>query len=59
MSDKKGSWGLSAALMLVGVVGIGVGLTITQQRAAQGRAARDQATGIGQTLTTRVGHPAR
>jgi hypothetical protein len=54
MSDKNGPWGLSAALMLVGAVGIGVGLTITQQRAAQGRAASDHATAISQTLATRV-----
>ena len=46
--------GPDAALMLVGVGGIGAGLTITQQRAGLARAARDRATDIGQTLATRV-----
>jgi len=54
MPDKKWSWASSAALLLFGAVGIGAGLTITQQRAAQGRAARDHASDVGQTLATRV-----
>jgi hypothetical protein len=54
MPDNRWSWGPSAALMLVGVVGIGAGLTIAQQRAGSRRAARERATDAGQTLAGRV-----
>jgi hypothetical protein len=55
MPDNRWSWGPSAALVLVGVVGVGASFTIAQQRAAAARAARDRATETSQALTTRLG----